>query len=81
MAELLARGFSGAETARQLGITKPTVCFHLRMLGIPASVEFARRYEWDAIRDYYDAGNSMTQCMRVLSGSAETRGGMPSAGA
>ena len=66
VAELVAGGFSGAEISRQLGISRPTACFHLRMLGIPASVDFARRYDWDAIRDYYDAGNSMTQCMRVF---------------
>jgi len=64
--ELFAEGRSGAEIARELGISKPTVCFHLRMLGMPASVEFARRYDWDAIGDYYRAGNSMTECMRVF---------------
>jgi hypothetical protein len=36
------------------------------MLGVPPSVEFAKRYDWDAIRAYYDLGNSMTECMRVF---------------
>ena len=66
VAELVGRGVSSAEIARQLDVSKPTVCFHLRMLGIPASVDFARRYDWEAIRDFYEAGNSMTQCMRVF---------------
>ena len=66
MAELLAKGYSGAEIARELGISKPTVCFHLRMLGMPASVEFAKRYDWDAIGAHYSAGHSMTECMRVF---------------
>jgi hypothetical protein len=36
----------------------------MRMLGVPPSVEFARRYDWDAIREYYDAGHSMTECRK-----------------
>ncbi len=34
------------------------------MLGVPASIEFATRYDWEQIRAYYDSGHSMTQCMR-----------------
>jgi HNH endonuclease len=36
------------------------------MLGVPASVEFAARYDWDEIRTYYEAGHSMTECMRTF---------------
>lgn len=57
---------SGAKIARVLGISKPTVCFHLRMLGVPPSVEFAKRYDWEAIRGYYENGHSMTQCIAVF---------------
>jgi hypothetical protein len=63
VAKLWSQGLSGSEIARQLGISKPTVCFHLRLLGVPPSVEFATRYDWEAIRAYYNAGHSMTQCM------------------
>jgi hypothetical protein len=66
VAKLWANGLSGAQIARQLGISKPTVCFHLRLLGVPPSMDFAKRYDWDAIRAYYDAGHSMTQCMSVF---------------
>jgi transposase-like protein len=64
VAELLEQGMSQAEMARTLGISKPTVCFHMPMLGIPASVDFARRYDWDDIAAAYEAGVSMTECMR-----------------
>ena len=66
VAEYVSKGFSGAEIARLLGVSKPTVCFHLRVLGVPASVDFAKRYDWDGVRAYYDAGNSMTMCMRLF---------------
>ncbi|HEY1419713.1 MAG TPA: helix-turn-helix domain-containing protein, partial [Candidatus Dormibacteraeota bacterium] len=52
VAELRSHGLSGAEIARRLGISKPTVCFHLRMLGVPPAVEFAKRYDWKAICAY-----------------------------
>jgi hypothetical protein len=64
VARLRAEGRSQVEIARELGISKPTVCFHMRMLGVPPSVDFARRYDWDAIREYYDAGHSMTECRK-----------------
>ena len=63
---LWGQGLSGAEIARRLGIAKPTVCFHLRTLGASPSVELAKRYDWAAIREYYDAGHSMTQCMSIF---------------
>jgi hypothetical protein len=63
VAELLSRGLTGAEIARELKVSKPTVCFHLRKLGVPSSQEFAKRYDWGAIRAYYESGHSMTQCL------------------
>jgi hypothetical protein len=64
VARLHAEGRTEAEIARALGISKPTVCFHMRMLGVPPSVDFARRYDWDAIREFYEAGHSMTECRK-----------------
>lgn len=64
VAQLLADGLSLAETARELGVSKPTVSFHARKLGIPARTEMGRRYDWDAIRAYYQGGHSATECRR-----------------
>jgi hypothetical protein len=55
---------SQAAIARALGISRPTVCFHMRMLGIPPREDFGRRYDWDEIRAFYDAGHSITECQR-----------------
>ncbi len=63
---LFSDGLSGAEIARELGISKPTVCFHLRALGVPPAAEFSKRYDWDAIANYYEAGHSMTDCMAAF---------------
>jgi 5-methylcytosine-specific restriction endonuclease McrA len=62
IAALLAEGLSQAAIARELGISRPTVCFHLRKLGIAAAVAPARRYDWDEIRKYYEAGHSAADC-------------------
>jgi hypothetical protein len=62
VASLLAEGFSQAMIARELGIAKPTVCFHVRKLGIAAAEAPAQRYDWEAVRRYYDAGHSARDC-------------------
>lgn len=60
--ELRERGLSYREIASALGITKPTVAYHVRRLGIPAQESAARRYDWKAIQTAYDAGLSMREC-------------------
>jgi hypothetical protein len=62
VAKLRAEGYSYAQIGRALGVSKPTVCFHLRMLGVPPQEDFSKRYDWDEIRAFYEAGNSMTAC-------------------
>ena len=64
VAALYADGKSMTQIAHLLAVSKPTVCFHLRMLGVPPKEDFARRYNWEEIRAYYEAGNSMTQCRK-----------------
>lgn len=60
---LLAEGFSQAQIAERLGVSRPTVCFHVRRLGIPPHAEFVRQHDWDAIRAFYEAGNSFRDCL------------------
>ena len=49
--ERLARaGHSQAEIAAKLQVARPTVCFHMRKLGIPAREDLGRRFDWAAIR-------------------------------
>jgi hypothetical protein len=62
VARLIANGLSFAEIARALGISKPTVSYHARKLGIPAEDKFNCRYDWAEVQAYYDAGNSITAC-------------------
>jgi DNA-binding CsgD family transcriptional regulator len=60
--ELLERGLTQAEVAFELGISKPTVSYHARKLGVPRDSRAARRYDWDAIQAAHDAGLSAREC-------------------
>jgi DNA-binding transcriptional ArsR family regulator len=59
---LIAAGLTYAEIAKALRISKPTVSYHARKLGIPATDKFSCRYDWAAVQAFYDAGNSITAC-------------------
>lgn len=63
VSRLAGKGLSQAEIAGALGVSKPTVCFHMRRLGIPARTSFARRYDWAQIRRYYELGHSVRECI------------------
>jgi IS30 family transposase len=60
--ELLAEGLTQAEVARQLGLSKPTISYHARRLGIPARDDCRRRYDWSEIQRVYDSGLTVRQC-------------------
>jgi DNA-binding transcriptional ArsR family regulator len=62
VAELIEAGLPYSEVASRLGISRPTVCYHARRLGIPAADKFSCRYDWDEVQRYYDEGNSITAC-------------------
>lgn len=59
---LASAGLTQAEIASELGVSRPTVCFHMRRLGIPAKDEFSRRFDWQSIRLHYEAGHSFRAC-------------------
>jgi DNA-binding transcriptional ArsR family regulator len=61
---LIAEGLTFAAIAAELGISRPTVSFHARKLGIPAHEPAVRRYDWVAVQRFYDAGHSMRECCR-----------------
>ena len=61
---LLSSGLSRAETARRLGLSKATVSYHARNLGLARDVKAARRYDWSLIQSYYDEGHSVTKCQK-----------------
>lgn len=63
VARLLREGLTQRQIARELGITPPTVAYHVRRLGIPARAS-RRRYDWAAVQEYYDAGHSVRECAR-----------------
>jgi hypothetical protein len=60
--ELLQSGLSQTEVAFQLGLSKGTVCYHARRLGVQGDSRFRNRYDWAEIQRAHDAGMSMREC-------------------
>jgi hypothetical protein len=60
--DLLNQGLSQSQVAFQLGLSKGTVCYHARQLGMRGDERFARRYDWAAIQHAHDSGLSMREC-------------------
>lgn len=69
---LLNQGIGIAEIAERLGIAKPTVCYHARKLGVPPQRKFARRFDWERIREVYESGVSRRECQRRFGCSSES---------
>jgi hypothetical protein len=61
------QGKTGVQIARELGINRSTVVYHLRNLGKSIDPRFGRRYDWPVIAAAYESGLSARQC-RVLFG-------------
>src|SRR5205823_8713017 len=47
-----------------LALSKSTVCYHARRLGIEGDQRFGRRYDWGAVRSAYERGLSIGGLMR-----------------
>ena len=62
MRALLEAGASGADIARELGKSQSTVSYHKRRLGHSIDTRCNRRYDWDEVQRFYDAGHSIRQC-------------------
>jgi hypothetical protein len=61
---LLAEGSKPAEIAKVLDISKSTVAFHCRRLGVGADSRFSRRYDWTEVQRAIDDENlSMRRCL------------------
>jgi hypothetical protein len=61
---LLAEGTPQAQIAQALGLSKATVCYHARQLGVPPRSVSAPTSDWDEIREYYERGHSAADCQR-----------------
>lgn len=61
---LLETGMSQTDVAFELGLSKGTVCYHVRQLGIEGDARFRRRYDWAEIQRAHDSGMSMRECQR-----------------
>lgn len=62
IAKLLDGGHSRAEVARRLGVSRSTVSYHARRLGLPSDDKAARRYDWAEVQQAYDEGLSVREC-------------------
>jgi DNA-binding CsgD family transcriptional regulator len=60
--QLLGAGYSRLEAARRLGLSKSTVSYHARRLGMEIDPAPARRFDWVAIKCHYDAGHNLREC-------------------
>lgn len=59
---LRAEGLSYNTISRRLGVSKATVAYHSRRLGVPADERCARRYDWEEIQAAVDSGLSVREC-------------------
>ena len=62
--DLHNQGLRPAEIALCLGISRPTVSYHLRRLGLSVDATAGQRYDWAAVQRFYDAGHTITECQR-----------------
>jgi len=71
---LFHAGHTQAQIRKQLGLSKGTVAFHVRNLGVPPDSRFARRYDWTLVQAAIEEGLSMRECMRRFGFSRDAWG-------
>jgi 5-methylcytosine-specific restriction endonuclease McrA len=69
---LLRAGCSRAAIARRLDVSRSTVTYHARQLGMAIDERAARRYDWSVVQAYYDAGHSVSECVAHFGFSNKT---------
>jgi hypothetical protein len=72
VARLLRDGLSQNAVARELGISPATVSYHAARLGLPRARKCARRYDWEEVQRYYDAGHTVRECSAHFGFSTQT---------
>lgn len=72
VARLLATGLSGTAVAQELGISKSTVSYHRRRLGLEVDARCNRRYDWSKVQRHYDAGHSARECIARFGMASKT---------
>jgi DNA-binding CsgD family transcriptional regulator len=60
--QLLERGYTRAKIAETLGLARSTVTYHATRLGRDVDDRCGRRYDWNAIRLFYEEGHSVNDC-------------------
>lgn len=61
---LLNEGRSNAEVAEILALSKSTVSYHARKLGVPPDRRFSNRVDWQAVQAAHNQGMSVRECAR-----------------
>jgi hypothetical protein len=59
--QLRDAGLSYAAISRRLGVSKATIAYHARRLGVPADDTCARRYDWNEVQTAIDEGLTLQQ--------------------
>jgi hypothetical protein len=60
---LLHEGMPRSRIVEALGVSRATVTYHASRLGEPVDERFGRRYDWTLIRQAYEGGVRMKQCV------------------
>lgn len=57
---------SRAEIADRLGVSRPTVTYHAKRLGHTVDQRYSASYDWAEIREAYESGRSVRECMPLF---------------